>query len=77
MSDNNKYDEDSIINESAVYQARYIQEKLCLSKTKTYDYLKQVYNTQSPFRVIRIGSTFRIPKKEFNEWLYGKDDADA
>lgn len=75
--DKNKEIKDSVNTESAVYQAQYIQEILCISRSATYNYLNEVYKSKSPFRVIKIGSTFRVPKKEFDEWLYGKDDADA
>lgn len=56
--------------ETAVYLAEDIQKALCLGKTKTYEFLRQVYITQQPFRVIKIGRVFRIPKYSFDRWLY-------
>lgn len=58
------------ILESAVYLAEDIQMALSLGKTKTYEFLRQVYTTQQPFRVIKIGRVFRIPKNSFDRWLY-------
>jgi hypothetical protein len=58
------------ILESAVYLAEDVQKALSLGKTKTYEFLRQVYITQQPFRVIKIGRVFRIPKYSFDRWLY-------
>lgn len=55
--------------ESQVYFARDIQRALGLGKSKTYEYLEEVCKSQSPFRVIKIGRLFRIPKKSFDEWI--------
>ena len=57
--------------ESAVYTASEIQEFLQLGRTKTYDFLESVYEKQAPFRVLRIGRIFRIPKDDFDRWLAG------
>jgi hypothetical protein len=56
--------------EQSVYLAQDIQQRLGLGKTKTYEFLRQVYITQQPFRVIKIGRVFRIPKYSFDRWLY-------
>jgi hypothetical protein len=57
-------------HEQAVYLASDVQHALGLGKTKTYEYLRMVYQTQKPFRVIKIGKVFRIPKYSFDQWLY-------
>ncbi len=57
--------------ESAVYTAAEIQKFLQLGRTKTYEFLTSVYERQVPFRVIKIGRIFRIPKKDFDHWLVG------
>lgn len=55
--------------EPRVYMAREIQQLLGLGKSKTYEYLEQVYQKQSPFRVIKVGRLYRVPKKSFDTWL--------
>ena len=58
--------------ETQVYMASDIQKALGLGKTKTYDFLNQVYRQQGknpPFRVIKIGSSVRVLKKSFDDWL--------
>lgn len=67
--DNNLY----VTSETAVYSADHVRTVLALGKTKTYDFLQQVYETQSPFRVIKVGKLFRIPKQPFDNWLFGDD----
>lgn len=56
--------------EKGVYEACHIQQALGLGRSKTYEYLQEVYRTQEPFRVIKIGKLFRIPKYSFDRWLY-------
>ena len=58
--------------EQQVYCADYIQAVLKLGKSKTYQYLAQVYEKQKPFRVIKIGKLFRVPKQSFDDWFYGR-----
>ncbi len=59
------------IVEPAVYTAAEIQGFLQLGRTKTYDFLESVYEKQNPFRVLKIGRIFRIPKADFDRWLAG------
>jgi hypothetical protein len=66
----------TINKEQAVYLAEDVQRALGLGKTKTYEFLRQVYITQQPFRVIKIGRVFRVPKKSFDRWLYGDSSAE-
>jgi len=49
---------------SEVYTVKEIQEKLNISKNLAYELAKQ-----NLFPVIKIRSTFRIPKKTFDAWL--------
>ena len=56
--------------EQGVYEASHIQQALGLGRSKTYEYLQEVYRTQQPFRVIKIGKLFRVPKYSFDRWLY-------
>lgn len=57
--------------EKQVYMASDIQKALGLGKTKTYDFLNQVYKQKEnpPFRVIKIGTSVRVHKKSFDNWL--------
>ena len=57
-----------------VYRPDEIMQKLGLGKTKTYSFLKQVYDQQYPFRVLKIGRLFRIPCQDFDSWLDGNKD---
>ena len=58
--------------ETQVYLASDIQKVLGLGKTKTYDFLNQVYKQQGqnpPFRVIKVGTSVRVHKQSFDDWL--------
>ena len=58
--------------ERQVYLASDIQKALGLGKTKTYDFLNQVYKQQGqnpPFRVIKVGTSVRVHKQSFDDWL--------
>ena len=52
-----------------VYSISEIQKLLGLGRTKTYNFLDEVYKKQEPFRVIKIGKLYRIPKDTFDKWL--------
>ena len=58
--------------ERQVYLASDIQKALGLGKTKTYEFLNQVYKQQEqnpPFRVIKVGTSVRVHKQSFDNWL--------
>ena len=58
--------------ERQVYMASDVQKALGLGKTKTYDFLNQVYKQQGqnpPFRVIKVGTSVRVHKQSFDRWL--------
>jgi hypothetical protein len=56
--------------EVQVYMASEIQKALGLGKTKTYQFLNEVYKQKNPlFRVIKVGSALRVQKQSFDEWL--------
>lgn len=55
--------------EAKVYSISEIQKLLGISRTKAYDYIKEVYENGTPFRVIKVGSNYRIPKSSFDKWL--------
>lgn len=52
-----------------VYLASDVQKALAIGRSKTYEFLEEVYQKQEPFRVIKVGKLFRIPQKSFDEWL--------
>lgn len=65
--------ENSMELEQKVYVAEDIQQFLGLGRSKTYEFLRDVYRCQHPFRVIKIGKLFRVPKTDFDRWLLGED----
>lgn len=58
-------------DELLVYEVGDIQKMLGLSRSKAYLWLDEVYQFQKPFRVIKIGKLYKIPKDSFNEWITG------
>ena len=65
-----------IYHEAAVDQqvhlAGDIRRMLGIGKSKAYTFLEDVYKQKNPpFRVLKIGKLFRVPKKGFDEWLNG------
>lgn len=55
-----------------VYLAVDIQRMLGIGKSKAYTFLEDVYNQKDPpFKVLKIGKLFRVPKRGFDEWLNG------
>ena len=56
-------------NEVEVYMAEDIQRMLNLGRSKTYDYLEEVYRDQKPFRVLKIGKLLRVPRKSFDDFI--------
>lgn len=56
-------------DEKRVYEVEEIQEILHIGRTKVYEFIKAVYREQKPFKVIKIGNIYRIPKASFDKWL--------
>ena len=65
---------DSIDISKKVYEADDIQKLLGLGRTKTYEFLDEVFQKQEPFRVIKIGKVYKIPCLPFERWLYGEQE---
>ena len=57
------------VADTQVYLAEDISRKLNLGRSTAYDFLGQVYQKQEPFRVVKIGKLYRVPKKSFDDWL--------
>ncbi|WP_283681001.1 helix-turn-helix domain-containing protein [Parablautia sp. Marseille-Q6255] len=55
--------------EKRVYEVEDIQEILNIGRTKAYAFIQEVYHEQKPFKVIKIGNIYRIPKASFDRWL--------
>ncbi len=55
--------------EKEVYLPSDIMKILGISRTSCYEFLNEVYKHQSPFRVLKIKTSIRVPKESFNEWL--------
>lgn len=55
-----------------VYTADDIQKILGLGRSMTYTFLEKVFFEQEPFKVLKVGKLYRVPKKSFDEWLNGK-----
>ncbi len=52
-----------------VYDVSEIQKILGLGRSKTYEFLEQVYINKAPFNVIKIGKLYRVPKDVFDKWV--------
>lgn len=52
-----------------MYEIEDVQDMLGICRTNAYDLVKKAYKDQGPFRVIKIGRLYRIPKKSFDNWL--------
>ncbi len=61
--------------EKLVYDCKDIQQLLGISKSSVYTYLTQVYKIQEPFRVLKIGKLYRVPKESFDNWISKKCDS--
>lgn len=55
--------------EKKVYSASEIQKILGLGRNRLYEFLEKTYKEQSPFRVLKFGKIYKIPKQPFDNWL--------
>ena len=63
-------EENGVGIDQQVYLAADIQ--LGIGKSKSYMFLEEVYKQKNPpFKVLKIGKLFRVPKKGFDDWLNG------
>lgn len=56
-------------NIKKVYDVSEIQKILGLGRSKTYEFLEQVYINKVPFNVIKIGKLYKVPKDVFDKWI--------
>lgn len=52
-----------------IYDTEDISRLLGLGKSKTYEFLKKVYQDKGPFKVIKIGRKYKIFKESFDTWI--------
>lgn len=57
--------------EKKVYDASDIQKILGMGRNKVYEFLEEIYKKQTPFRVLKFGKLYKIPKQPFDNWLNG------
>ena len=63
---------EEVMVEQQVYLAADIQRMLGIGKSKSYTFLEEIYKQKDPpFRVLKLGKLFRVPKRGFDEWLNG------
>lgn len=65
-------DIDTMNLQKQVYDADDIQKLLSIGRSKAYAFLDEAYERQKPFRVIKIGKLYRVPKEGFDKWLNGE-----
>lgn len=49
-----------------------VQEMLQISRTAVYQFIGAVYQKQEPFIIFKIGKSYRISKKSFDQWVNGQ-----
>lgn len=54
-----------------LYDIEDLQELLGIGRTRAYQLVKEAYDKQQPFKVIKLGKLYRIPKKSFDDWMEG------
>ena len=54
-----------------VYNPNEIKIILKLSRSTLYTFLDEVYRNQKPFKVLKVGKLYKIPKDSFDNWVKG------
>ena len=54
-----------------LYDVEDLQNLLGIGRTRAYQLVKEAYEKQQPFKVIKLGKLYRIPKKPFDDWMEG------
>lgn len=62
------------MTEPEVYTVEDIRRILGLGRSKTYEMIERVHKEKGPFRVIKIGRVYRVPKESFNRWITGNGE---
>lgn len=58
--------------EKQVYTISEMQQMLNISREAAYKFAKEVFQNQDPFIILKIGTTYRISKKSFDQWINGQ-----
>lgn len=53
----------------SVYRPSDIQKILQFSRSKTYSFLREVYAAGRPFKVMKLGKSYRVNKVSFDLWF--------
>lgn len=56
-------------NNKKIYDVEEVCKLLGLGKSKTYEFIRQVYEDKEPFKVIKIGRQYKIFKESFDAWI--------
>ena len=59
------------MDEKKIYTVADVMKMLEISRSSAYRFIQDTYKTQSPFKVLKIGNNYRIPKTTFDSWLNG------
>ena len=62
------------VTEKKVYKVEDVQNLLGLGRSKAYEFIENVYYDRKPFRVLKIGRSYRIPCNSFDRWLNGDEE---
>ena len=54
-----------------IYTIQDIQKILSISRSTAYAFIRRTYENQAPFKVVRVGNSYRIVKESFDQWLDG------
>ena len=60
--------------EKKVYKVEDVQNLLGLGRSKAYEFIENVYYDRKPFRVLKIGRSYRIPCNSVDRWLNGDEE---
>lgn len=60
--------------EKKAYKVEDVQNLLGLGRSKAYEFIENVYYDRKPFRVLKIGRSYRIPCNSFDRWLNGDEE---
>lgn len=61
--------DETVIKDKKFYNVKDIQRILGIGRNRAYDYLKMVYESGEPFRVVKIGNLYKIPIISFDKWI--------
>ena len=63
--------------EPLAYTVSDIITLLQISRAAAYGLVAKAYQTGLPFRVVKIGDTYRIPMQSFDDWLFGRSNNES